>query len=88
MEMNDFETGFLASSRQVAHLLFGVPCRVGRPCRSAVCFFVLVLNNAPALRAGKKQLCTSYTSRGAATIHLDKSSHPVQLVYPRMDPGI
>ena len=27
---------------------FGWPCRVG----SAVCFFVLILNNAPALRAG------------------------------------
>ena len=30
MEMNDFEIGFLASSRQVAHLLFGWECRVGR----------------------------------------------------------
>ena len=48
MEMNDFETGFLASSRQVAHLLFGWPGRAV----SAVCFFVLILNNAPALRAG------------------------------------
>ena len=28
----------------------GWPCRSGR---SAVCFFVLILNNAPALRAGK-----------------------------------
>ena len=28
MEMDDFEIGFLASSRQVAHLLFGGPCRV------------------------------------------------------------
>ena len=27
--------------------------RVGRVGRSAVCFFVLILNNAPALRAGK-----------------------------------
>ena len=27
-------------------------CRVGSVCRSAVRFFVLTLNNAPALRAG------------------------------------
>ena len=50
MGMNDFETGFLASSRQVALLLFGWSGRVG----SAVCFFVLILNNAPALRAGNQ----------------------------------
>ena len=30
MEMNDFDTGFLASSRQVALWLFGWPCQVGR----------------------------------------------------------
>ena len=30
MEMNDFETGFLASSRKVAHLLFWVAVSVGR----------------------------------------------------------
>ena len=47
MEMNDFETGFLASSRQVAHLLLGWPFRVV----SAVCFFLLILNNATALPA-------------------------------------
>ena len=47
MEMNDFEIGFLASSRQIAHLLLS-----GRRVVSSVCFFVLILNNAPALRAG------------------------------------
>ena len=52
MEMNDFETSFLASSPQVAPLPFGWPCRAG-PGRLAVCFSVLILNNASALRAGK-----------------------------------
>ena len=51
--VNEFEINFLAFSRQVVPLLFGWPSRVGRVV-SAVCFFVLILNNAPALRAGNK----------------------------------
>ena len=58
MEMYDFETGLLASSRQVASMLFGGGVSVGRVGRSAVsknCFFIFILNNAPALRASKNQ---------------------------------
>ena len=42
-----FALRFLLASR--------VAVSVGRSGRSAVCFFVLILNNAPALRAGKNQ---------------------------------
>ena len=52
MEMNDFDTGFLTSPRQVAYWLNFWGGRVGRVV-SAVCFFVFILNNASALRAGK-----------------------------------
>ena len=47
-----FDTGLLAFPRYVSSSLRGTPCRTG----SAVCFFVLILNNAPALRAGNKNL--------------------------------
>ena len=41
------------ASISLAHSRVAVSCRAV----SAVCFFVLILNNAPALRAGKYKFC-------------------------------
>ena len=52
IQRNDFDTGLLAFPRYVSSSLRGWPCRVV----SAVCFFVLILNNAgKKLKTGGKK---------------------------------
>ena len=74
MEMNDFETGLLATSRQVAYCLFGWPCRVASGRVGGLLFRThseqrarasrgrLLLQRAPQDIAGRELLITPQTS--------------------------